>query len=77
MKSLKKSFIFAYEAIVTCHYPVYLIRLQKEGQIPAKLSFAGNGSETFKTVETDNLLQRALKMFIFAIFQNQWDLLLA
>ena len=52
MKSLKISFISAYEAIETCHYPVYVIRLQKEGQIPAKLSFARNGSETLKMVET-------------------------
>ena len=40
------SFTSAYKAVQTCHYPVYVIRLQKEGQIPGKLSFARNGSET-------------------------------
>ena len=74
MKSLKVSFISAYDAIETCHYPVYVIRLQKEGQILAKLSFARNGIETVKTVETINFLLRAIKIFNFAIFQNQWEL---
>ena len=77
MKSPKISFIPAYESIATCHYPVYVIQLQKEGQIPAKLSFARNGSETVATVETINLLLRATKTFNFAIFQSQWDLPLA
>ena len=34
--------IFIYipvEAIETCHHPIYVIRLQKEGQIPAKINF--------------------------------------
>ena len=77
MKSIKFSFISAYEAIETCHYLVYVIRLQKEGRTPAKVSFARHGSETVKTVETINLLLRAMKMFNFAVFQNQWDLTLA
>ena len=54
LKSLQISFISAYEEIETCHYPVYVIRLQKEGQIPAKLSFVRNGNETVKTVENIN-----------------------
>ena len=37
---------------------------------------ARNGSETVKTVETIYLPQRAIKMFICAIFQSQWDLTL-
>ena len=77
MKSLKILFISAYEAIETCHYSVFVIRQQKEGQIPAKLSFARNGSETVKMVETINLSLRAMKRFNFAIFQSRWDIPLA
>ena len=77
MESLKILIISAYEAIENCHYPLYVIRLQIEGQIPAKLRFARNGSETVKTVETIKLLQRATKMFNFSIFQSQWALPLA
>ena len=73
MKSLKIFFISAYQAMETCHYPVFVIRQQKEGQIPAKLSFARNGSENVKMVETINLLLRAMKRFNFAKFQSRWN----
>ena len=46
-------FISPQEASKTCHYPVYIIRQQKEGQIPAKLKYSislgENGCDSVKT----------------------------
>ena len=47
---------------------------KKKDKYSQKLSFARNGSGSVKTVETINLLLRAMKMFNFAIFQSQGDL---
>ena len=55
----------------TCQYPVFVNQLQKERQIPAKLTLGKNGSEAVKTI---NLALRAIKLFNCEIFQSQWDL---
>ena len=59
---------------MTCHNPVYVLRLQKEGQIPVKLNFTRNGSETVKCVEAINLSLQAIAMLNYAKFKSQWDL---
>ena len=41
---------------------MYVIQLQREGQIPIKLNFAQIGSETVKTVETKKLSLGAKKI---------------
>ena len=49
---------------------MYVIRLQRKGQIPIKLNFTRIGSETVKTVETKNLSQGAKKSSIAQFFKT-------